>query len=82
MRPLNAGSERKLQKCDRMREQGAGAGWESAERKNATVKCRDCAKPAKLRPLNAESERKLQKWDHMREPGAGAELDNAERKTC
>ena len=64
MRPLNAESERKLQKCYRMRERGAGAGCVNAVRKscqNATVKCGDCAKPAKMRPLKAESERKLQK---------------------
>ena len=57
MRPLNTESERKQQKCDRMRERGAGAGWEKAEMKscqNATVKCRDCAKSGKMRPWNTE----------------------------
>ena len=49
---------------------------------NATVKCRDWAKPAKMRPLNAASERKQQKYDHTRERGAGAAWENAEWKSC
>ena len=68
-----------------MRELGPGAAWENAERKccqNATVECRDCAKPAKMRPLNVESERKLQKCYRMRERGAGAGCVNGERKSC
>ena len=96
MLPLKAESERKLQKGDRMRERGAGAGWGMRREEklpkrdrrmkrlcktcqNATIKCRDCAKPAKMRPLNAESERKLQKCDRMREQGAGVGWENAER---
>ena len=50
---VNAESERRLQKYDRMREQGAGAGWENAER----------GKAAKTRPLNEEIEQNLPKCD-------------------
>ena len=46
---------------------------------NATVECRDGAKPAKIRPLNAVSERKQQKCNRMREWGAGVGWANAER---
>ena len=58
--------------------------WENAERiscQNATVECRDCAKPANMRPLNAESVRKLQKCDRKRKWGAGAGCENGERKS-
>ena len=82
MRLVNAETEGKLQKCDGMRERGAGAGCENAERKscqNATIKCRDCAKPAKICTLNEESERKLQKCDCMRESVAGVGWENLER---
>ena len=54
MQPLNAASEQKLQKCDRMRERGAGVGWENAER----------GKAAKTRPSSAEIEENLPKCDH------------------
>ena len=67
MRPLNAGSKRKLQKSDYMRERGGCCGvGECEERKsyqNATVECRDCAKAAKMRPTNAEIVQKLPKCD-------------------
>ena len=68
-----------------MQELGPGAAWENAERKscqNATVKCKDCAKPAKMRPLNFVSERNLQKCYCMRERGAGAGCVKAGRKSC
>ena len=46
-------SERKVQKCDHMREQGAGAGWENVER----------GKAAKTQLSNAEIVRNMLKCD-------------------
>ena len=67
MRPLNAKSERKLQKCDRKREWGASAAWEDAE----------SGKAAKMRQSNSVIEQMLPKIrpSNACERGASAPWD-------